>query len=168
MKLLNSLAIAYIGIPILFYLSSSPAVDQVGEMFLLIPLLSLIPFFMVFYFIVIPLVDNNKSIQGAFVLAILFSLGTTFLAYFVDSYLGSPEPVVISGAVVSKNRGRGKSKPSLTIQKNEKVKLYITREVWDDIEIGNHCSFNVNKGVLGYYSKMNLEKNDVLCKMSRE
>lgn len=154
MKVLLFLLFMYFLLGIGLCLSNIPDVDQLGNVLLKVPIYTLLPFSFLLLMVVRDASYKQKIIfyRDVLFLAFCFSVTTSFWVFYLNMNIGEHRTVNISGTIVSKKPGRGKSKPCIVIRKESgDISLSVIREMWKNIEIGDKYSITLHEGMFGFY-----------------
>jgi len=142
-------------IPIILALYLEKEIDQLGEAFNLAFKYTVIPFFLIFFII---LYFEKKDIffvlRRALPLSGMYAILSVIPILLINNHLGRSVDYYISGYIIDKKPGRGKSKPYLTIKDVEQeISFRLPRSQWKKLAIGDQVSFKVKKGSLGLIYK---------------
>lgn len=156
--MLHNFFIGYLVLGVILFLvnESDVDVDQFSDILFKIPMLTIIPYCLIFscYFLRNRSNRNIATVREIIATSFTYAMVTVFWAYFLNNSFAVSKDHIIRGIIVDKKQGRGKSKPSITILDNvELIKLRVTKNEWQQVKINQLFYINLDKGLLGFYYK---------------
>jgi len=100
-------------------------------------------------------VEIKRKVFSVFNFALIYTFCSICPLMLVNLYIGSHEPVVVSGVVIQKRAGMASGKSTITIRTGGgEVSMRLPIEQWENLTQGETISVGVRRGSLGLLYSM--------------